>query len=358
MNLKRTKEVAFVAASALISLTSCVSTLTEEPSSVREYSDELVITLSPPEEVKTRADLHEGYTLRYVAKVIPFVNKQLGSVDETKTKRKEILDDSNGTSTKELRFQVDQDKDYRIVVFADYIKDKTPNSEGNFRDCFYDTSSKNEIVRMFTTPSDPSNSITGNDNSFSDSFFNNDNYDCFSASSDTYKDAFNVRIPMNLKRAVAKVQFIDESTNKGTLDKVYLSKLGIFNNYNISNGSRGGSFKEVSTPKTFDSSKLTIDNDNSFFYFYTFAFPDTSNPTKISVNISTSIKESDNNINIQKNDITVMRNYKTQIKGILIQQKPNSDSTDNNDPSLDLGNEIILDMTTNHEWQNTHSEPF
>lgn len=320
----------------LLALSSCVNSELIEPEIIGEQeNNQLVINISAPVETKTRA--HDGYYLRYVAKLFPLYNGS--SLDSKNMRRKEILED--GFEENKIVFDsVDPNVKYRIMVFADYIPSNTLNSKNGYNDYHYNTSSSNETVYMITNPESPSS------NTLSPEFFNNDNYDCFSMSDTIHKTSKRREVNYVLKRAVAKVKWIDTSSAPGSLDYVSFSAFRIFNSFNQTTSTR---LSSLTLPNfTIHSYELPKNDAEAVFYFYTFASP---NSEKINVGFSTKADEIETPWVIKQTEIPVRQNYITNVKGVLLPQSTTGDDPGNGDTVTSEDDMLILNVSTDQDWE-------
>lgn len=342
----------FTSIASLFTLFSCVSTENIEPEMPIEKSDELVLNLSAPEALKTRAE--EGYRLRYIAKLFP--PKNSSGIDKEKMQRAEILEDSD-PSKNQIRFTVDPDQTYQILVFADYIPDINIKEDGTITDCYYDTSSKDEFINMYLTPNI---NAKGDLNMVADEFFNNDYYDCFYANLKLYKTAEKESRKVELSRAIAKVQFKDKSENPGTLTNITFSYLKFYNQFNLLANSKGLSYQYPTTvTNNLDATNLSKDKDGDdlFLFFYSFANEKNENLSadNFEVKMTTHISENVNVVSVNSK-FPIYKNYKTRINGLLIPQDIKS-AQPGDSPSTQEG-DIILNVTTNSNWNGSEIKEF
>lgn len=327
------------------SFISCVSSETIEPESPVEKSDEIVLSLSSPAELKSRGE-HDGFYLRYVAKLFEVNNGT--TPDYSTLQRAELIE---GKENNKITFKVNKNEQqkYGIMVFADYIKDDTPDNNNEYKDYYYDThnSVKNvnsdfkDIIVMYTTPMSSSNTLAAE-------FFNNDNYDCFSFYSINTKEAGKkLEIKCELTRAVAKVKLIDNSDDPGTLSNLKIDNLKFFNSYNqrVATKVNNTSF----TNKSFDVSELLSlkeeeNEGKTIFFFYTFS-SEYGTAEYINLGFTTEIKEKPISLSIPviENRIRVVQNYITKVRGTLLPQL----SVSNDDKG-----DIILNVSTAQDWGN------
>lgn len=334
----------------LLSFNSCVSSETLEPESLivkGEKSDEIVLTLSTPHETSTRAEgnPHEGYKLRYVAKLFPTINGS--NLQNDGYQRAEIIE--NDENENKIIFKVphydSEIKKYTIIVFADYIPIDYQSENGKFKDYFYNTSSEDESIIMNSTPASPNTNL-------SPSFFNNDNYDCFGIVFEAYKDAKKIEETIELKRLVAKVEWYDNSGNINNFKEINFSKFEIYNQLKIQKNPiliGNNPFEWNSTGFTNEDLKISETNNNLLFFFYTFAGSNSNARLKINFNSFTNDLETPKSVSSKDEGIPIKTNYITKVTGILLPS--NSTDTPEDGPSVEDENDlIILHVSKDDVW--------
>ena len=344
MKLSQIPVFAFIFTS-ILSLSSCISTDTIDPDTPETHGDELVIRISAPSDVKTRS--HDGFYLRYVAKVYRVQNSSTFLYNEY-YKREEILDGANDKN--EMKFYVEPNYDYNIVVFADYIPDTTIGDDGYYNDYFYNTKisvpngdvEPNDIV-MYATPGDP------NSTKVSPLFFNNDNYDCFSAikSKETKKDGEPLVLDMTLKRVVSKVIFRDNSNPEeaGTFSKITFTELPFLYQYTMANQQAWQISNKYATKNlVVKAEDIAECDEDGFLYFYSFA--NNNNNTRLNFGFSIEIEENDKVVTVDNQWFQIQQNRKTIILGSLIPKKEDQGQ----EGQFSDEDAIIVHPTVIQEW--------
>lgn len=322
--MKITRKIFAGTALAVVSsmMWSCVSTETIEPLD-EEPSEGIVLNLSVREEGATRAS--SDHKLRYTAKL--FYGSKANYEGSTMQK-KEIIE---GTSEKnQIIFDVPSSQTYTIVVFADYIPEANINSSGSNKDQYYNTGIMNTTIQMLKTPGSTSSTT------FSPDFFNNDNYDCFYACVQVNKTDLKVVCDLELKRAVAKVRFVDTSSSSGDFE-IGVTKLGHWSSLepttDLANMDPGySSFKsfpevKLNGKKNFSSSA----GEKEVMFYYTFANPQSSS-TEYNYIKFTATHDNGTTQTFDSGDgkIEIRRNYITTVKGnFLSDGSSNSGGSDN-----------------------------
>lgn len=307
------------AAISLLSLSSCIST--EEVSSPEAKSEtaQLVLNIEKPSELATRAD--DGYKLRYVAKL--FQASSLGNISELKI-RKEIADGdfSENEVANQIIFNVDAGYPYIILVTADYIPKGYPISNSTYQDYFYNTAcSDSKSVAINPTPGQAVNNWSFA--AFKDSFFNNDNYDCFYAISDVInKTEAKVELSLTLNRNVSKIIFKDQSGAPSEGISINISKIGFGYSYELHKNVIQNNFDEPFSPKINLGPSSTQDG---LFYFYSFAPDNEDEDNKASITFTVNSKT------FTIEDIPLKANYKTIVTGNFLGSE--SSGSKGEDPS-------------------------
>lgn len=349
---------------ASFAFSSCMVTDTIDYDISEQTGSKVILNLSPAE-TETRATAnHDGHKLRYTAILMR------GSKSNTNTTvyiRKELIDGETGDEGKQnhLVFDVDPDVTYTLEVFADYIpqnatlqnasfSDKTYQTYGDY---YYDTSSTRDVVKMMPTPQNKST------HKVAPEFFNNDNYDCFAMVQEFKKTEKNVVINSKLKRIVAKVRYIDKSSNNGTYN-VGVSQLGFNNQYVFVNDMSSNAYEtsestfseiQVATSKQINSA-----NDKEVVSFYTFTtYPEANLDEKVFLTFSTSPSSGEKK-SFSTKDIIIKRNNITTVTGeFLSEDKGSQGGTDNPNedfPSLDAEGPVHLYLgIETDEWNSSSS---
>lgn len=335
------KSPLFLNFTAVIALTlglgSCISTDTVTPGSDESSVKEIVVNISTPDELKSRAD--NGYRLRYVAKIFQGVNQN----NIYFIQRQDILDGDLGEKgvNNQLIFKVPANDNYFMYVFADYIPDPyTKSNDGFYKDYYYDTRTDFDYrATLRPTPG------TTNDK-LSESFFNNDNYDCFFAMESFLKEESEKVLNMTLQRNTAKVIVKDLSLN--AIENLSLR---------ISNMNTGCDFDYPNLETTFsplyNSITLEINTDGSeeqeLLYFYTI-INDSDREKKINFDLRVSHKDLVEPYNISLTDIPVKRNYRTIVKDSFIPSPASDPQPEDPDPDTNKAGDIILNLSTAYGW--------
>lgn len=299
-------------------LSSCVSTEPVDPSSGSDDKVPLVLNLKMDEAASTRAEAnHSGFKLRYIAKMFEGSFANLNSVKE----RKEMIAAGDAN---QMVFYVDPNQTYSFIVYADYIpSDTQKNSDNEYGDYYYDTHTNKDMVTMLTSPK-------GNFSDVTVDFFNNDNYDFFAGAVQIEKRDETIIRDVVLKRRVAKVRFVDNSTNSGVYT-ISVSSFRHIRNFTIDDGSTN-----AMTPTQHDQQLVVSPNkfvsnsgDKEVLFFYTFAHEYADNSlTALTMNVS-----SDNGVSqkIEANNIPLQMNYITTVKGKLLPDSSGSNNPGGND---------------------------
>lgn len=330
-------------------LTSCVSTETVDcPEPEVKIGDEIVLNLSAPESLTTRAG--SDHKLRYIAIIYEGTEKGSGY---NFLERKEILEGETEKNT--VVFRVAPDNDYKIILFADYIPEsyKRDETTGFYPDCYYDTNKENVeaskgimTMRAFI---DKDGETTLNQHCI-----NNDNYDCFSfALENIHKEEEEVVRDPVLTRATAKVRFVSTTGEAEDFQSISFSNLDFYNEFNIFAGdaSRNDKFKN-SFLEEISFSTMSNPSENELFYFYTLG-PNTiksKNLKTIKFTLNTVSEDKPREITISDYQIPVLKNNITTVKGNFLP------GVTVEDPENDGKGDIILHMSTNEKWDNELDE--
>lgn len=308
---------------------SCVSTDIIEPED-HQFSNELILSISTPEEVATRAD--NGYKLRYIAKIF---RGSSSAAWGSPLDRQEIID---GEKNNQIIFKVEPNDNYAIMVFADYIPaNSQPGSNGLYDDYFYNTQlSQRSTLR--TTPGSDVEEV-------SPAFFNNHNYDSFFAIEKLYKDIDEKTVNMTLKRITAQVIFREKNDHSGQCN-VTVNKLGVRKNfdYGISQSSDPSATEANKNLGNINLPQSTLEGNNDLFFFYTLA---DATPQYVSTEFKVT-KDGETSDAFTVKEIPVTSNYKTIVTSNFLKDDPSSDIPDD-DPTK--SGDIILNMTTDFSWQ-------
>ena len=339
MNLKKLFSVAVFL--SVLFLTSCVSTEITEPvsESLKEENSRLVLTMSAPAEVSTRA--MEGYKLRYIAKIFSGYTKQNWQLIQ----RQEIIDGENDNN--EVVFSVPADANYSIIVFADYIpQEYTKSSDGTYKDYFYNTKSNQKNVILRTTPGSDSQTV-------SPQFFNNDGYDCFYGMEKLRKEAPEVVVNMTLKRVAAQVKFEDISENEGEAT-VKVNKLGVRKQLDFDESPVTTSPSSSEADKSLGNILIAEDVDinpdmKDVFYFYTLADLITAKQY-VSVEFSVTKGEIVSDP-FTVTEIPVKSNFRTIVKGSYLPDDEEEEEPKEEEPGEQPGDIILHVSTPQLDWE-------
>lgn len=358
----------------LLCLSSCMTTEVVEPD-MKSGDNQLILSFNSPATPATRA--HDGFRLRYVAKLFEQTDQQM--FDKSTMQRQEIFEGETNSQGKqnEIIFDVKPGK-YKIFLFADYVPQENVGLDNS--DYYYNTWDRSQRV-MFTDVEKKK---------LKDDFFNNDNYDCFWAFIDTVKTETLVKKEIVLQRAVSKVRLVDVSPNYGEYS-LTVSQLGCNEFLDILKDAASGILNENGDHKNmnmqvYSSKKFTkTDTDKEILYFYMFA--DDADQQSSRPTLTFTVKDNNNGATvtttIPKNIINkVRRNYITTATGSFLptmtpdNDNPGGDNTgggnqggdnpggenqggdnqggDNqgggsDQPSTENG-PIILDMSSNGDW--------
>ena len=334
---------------ALLSLNSCVSTEVVEPETPDVPNEEvkpLVLNLTVPEDVKTRA-VHEGYKLRYIAKLYEGLPT---SLVYPIVERKELLagEEGDGGVKNQIVFYPKEGVYYTIYLFADYIPDPGLGVKGPYNDYFYDTKYNNtsDAVRMLSTPA------SKNSTKVSADFFNNENYDCFGGMivMDHKKTEVEDKFDITLERLVSKVRLVDQSglggdyiINVTYLD--YLSQYILSENY----GLPGSYLINYANSSGIDINlkDLKEDQEKEIFYFYTFEGHSSSGMPKFQLTITDSNTKA-YVTSVKTEGIDTKRNYITTLKGNVL-PGPKVDLPDQDEVETRKGG-IVLNLSQSENW--------
>ena len=198
-------------------LSGCIVSETVEPSEPQIEDNTIILNVSTPEAAieKTRA-IDPGLQLRYVAKLFK------GDADGGEfVDRKEILADGTIIFNAPIG-------EYTVDIFADYIDaGATPNSNGQYPDRFYDTSTKNEFITMQSFRS------RDGKKTFKYNCINNDNYQCYATRLKIKKEETAYENSLTLKRAVAKVRVVSKDGDINGIDKIRLTAFSFMDESNV-----------------------------------------------------------------------------------------------------------------------------
>lgn len=316
----------------MIGMVSCAETeIISEP----EFTpgDEITLNLTATESLSTRAG--SDHNLRFTAKL--FKDKYNSDQGNQFLDVKQGIA-SNGECT--IVFNVPTG-DYQILIFADYIpKSSTANSDGLYPDAYYDTSSKNEDIRMIAF------STNDSDHTYiSQNCINNDNYDCFSGMTEViHKTTAKHEESIVLKRATAKVRFVSITDAPASVNNISFKQFYCFDWYKQF-------FQKVTCEKKYNQMRLSSHqlssmsnpSENELFYFYTLApNDDDTNLGTFDFDISFANGTS-RNVYIGGGKIKVKKNHVTTVRGALLSD-PAGDSNEDGD--------IILHLTPSLDWEN------
>lgn len=296
----------------MLSLSSCVNTETVEPEITGNDTRHIVLNLSAPEDVSTRAS--SDYKLRYVAKLF---NGSKSSLNSTLPHvRQELIEGEQGLAGVEnqMVFEVPANNNYVVFVFADYIPQNSQRSEeGFYNDYYFDTKNYNTGVSMLATPG---NSKTDN---VALEFFNNDNYECFAASEEVgYKTEDRVDLNLKLKRIVAKVRFVDTSKIEGDYDidlasTTYIREYDMIKEHGYTPITKTTKFS-IASPMTF-----TTADEQELLYFYTFASNASDQTPALAFFLTDKSGSEPNTYKVEATKIPVESNKITTVKGKFVE---------------------------------------
>lgn len=340
MKIKETFKIMGILSGLSLTAYSCVSTETvEKPIDKDRLGEEITLQLSAPESLKSRAS--SDHKLRYVAKLYEFIKNDGGAQFKTINRREAI--ESGDITT--ITYNVDPDKIYIVYLFADYIpENSTADGNGYYPDYYYNTQSEtDDRIRMITNP--------GKTSGVAPEFFNNDNYDCFYFCSDTiHKSLLKRELDCTLKRAVAKIRFVDENATEEEFGSVSFSKINYLEEFGLELGMANASKTLSSQLSEIKIEKMGKPSTNEIFYYYTLA-SDTKDQGLQDMAFTTVNKAGKSkSINVPTG-AHYRQNYITTIKGNLLEKGNNDPGQDG--PGLenpDFG-DLILNMTTNQEWK-------
>lgn len=310
-------------------LSSCSQTEIEAVSGQEEIiGEEIAFNIKAPEFLTTRAS--SDHKLRFTAKLF----KDKYNTDEGV----QFLEMKQGVATDgncTIIFSVPQG-DYSVLIFADYIPENiSPDSQGRYEDTYYDTSSKDENIRMiaFTTNDSGHQLIQRN-------CINNDNYDCFSAYTGLInKTELKVEKDVVLKRAASKVRFISSTPNDAKVTEIKFNNFACFDGYKQF-------YESVFTDKRDNDMRLgshilqgvSNESEKELFYFYTLGANNQENLGTIDFDINFDNGQT-RNVHIQGGTIKVMKNHVTTVRGAFLDEE-----------AEELG-DIILHLSTNPDWE-------
>ncbi|MCH5239203.1 MAG: hypothetical protein J1F38_03185 [Muribaculaceae bacterium] len=324
---------------ALGLLSSCVETEVVDPAKGESEETTLILNLSRPASIETRADVSQ-YKLRYVAKLFAAATDQ--GIDSP-LQRKEIAGDDkseNGESD-QIIFKVDAGKSYVILVFADYIpKESTADGNGYYKDYFYNT----DVARLpknIQMNLSPGKSISDGNETISQEFFNNDNYDCFYGKTEFFdKESAEKVINLTLKRQAAKVILRDKGSESGDLS-VSISKATVGYQHEMVNSKATTYSFNVNATIT----KSLTAADRDLLYFYTLS-EETGNQLAMNLKVN-------NGDPITINNIPVKRNYQTIVKGTFLEVASDDSQGQGGETTPTKDGNIILNLTTDNSWEST-----
>lgn len=331
--------VAGLSLGATMAFTSCVSTDVMEPEIETGDDMQVVLNLSAPEKLSTRADAN--HKLRYIAKLFTGSPGNINGLQ-----RKEILDGNRSEEgvTNQIIFNVPAGTTYTVYVIADYIPSTAqPDAKGLYGDYYYDTSTYNDSFSLLTTPGN--NKTT----TVTPSFFNNDNYDCFASGplSDTKTEA-KLEFNVELKRAVAKVRFLNTSSQSGSYDFKF-SNLKFDYQFDQRNEKGFDNFNR-NINLSIDSKSFSGTSEEEMFYFYTFA--PAANVSGEDVTVKFNVTGSDNNpkeVSVDK--IKVQRNHITSVKGAFLPSASSGGNGGGGDqPTPPENGPIYVNMSVDSQW--------
>lgn len=304
--------------SILTGLSSCVVTETIEPENPADATEKIVLNLSTPEDVATRAT--DGFKLRYVARLYNGSKTNLNA--SAYSARQELIEGETGLAgvRNQMVFEVPSNQNYVIFVFADYIPVDSQPTDGLYADYYYDT--KGAGATGITMLGTPANTKTEN---VTAGFFNNDNYDCFAGSKDVgYKSEQRIDIDLKLERIVAKVKAVDTSGLGGKYD-IDVTAVTYLKAYDLSNETGYSAAKSSGTFNVASKLEFPENTDQEVLYFYTFANKTTVAPEypALTFNITDPDKDTSGGTpkttTVKADNITVLKNNITVLKGKFLQ---------------------------------------
>ncbi|MCH5234134.1 MAG: hypothetical protein J1E16_02490 [Muribaculaceae bacterium] len=342
----------------IFTMTSCVNTETLEPQPIPITSNKIVLNLSAPESISTRAT--DDFKLRYVAKIY---NGSWKNLNTTKySARQELVEGSAGPAGKEnqMVFDVEANQSYVIFVFADYIpKEFVPSSEGYYNDYYYDTKSTKAGATGVNLLGNPGNlPVNDNDYNVTSDFFNNDNYDCFAGYVDIgEKGEEKIEKSIALDRIVSKVRVLDTTGRGGNLN-VNVSEVSYVNHFDLINDG-GGSAKTSSISHNLGSINLSGGEEDEILYFYTFSSKSTEGGYQPSLKFSLTVSNNDNfdgsnnSASFTINKIPVKKNNITKVKGKFLHSLYSQDVTEGD---VHKGAIFLNVSVSNTDWLSSESE--
>lgn len=255
----------------------CVSTSTEEPASTDETTgaDEIAISISGDNVIPgiTRAEeenLHEGYQLRYTAKLYTQVtvkpNVQIYTDGSNLVQTiEQLASDGNRVIFKNV-----EDGKYFVTIFADYVENGvTKDENGHYPDKYYSTPGGSKAQKITYIAKDEER-------------FNNHNLDCFVLVSAGFTKEQNkgVEITQPLKRAVTRVKVVDTGGSLEAVKNVKIDKVEFTNQYDYTNGTSVGNDVSSKTVSVADRTQ------NLLFFYYTFAKGDSQTSSTASSSLT------------------------------------------------------------------------
>lgn len=187
------------AAILLLSLTSC-----SMPEPAQEIQDEetLVVNIDVPKAYSfTRAD--QSHKLRYTARLYSSsAGMSVGITDNCFRAKTEMLASEGNTV---VFRNVPSGSQYIVTVFADYIDaSAAPDASGHYPDRYWDTSANSDAISAKVNPQ---------------TFFNNDNIDCFAAKTPVFTKSGNAyETDLTLQRIVSKVRVVTTGSTEALRD--------------------------------------------------------------------------------------------------------------------------------------------
>lgn len=259
----------------------------------------ITIDLSGPATTSTRADA--SHLLRYTAKLFSGSFENNNVKKEFMEMRQAIASDDKATIT----FSVEEGT-YSILLFADYIPAQSAqaNEAGLYEDCYYDTSNKNEVIKVKKFE------------------INNDHLDCFSGYLVVDKTAQEVREEITLSRMVSKIRFVSLTDQAEDFSSIKISRLCYFKQIDQIAGKNSASqYAEPTYSTTYASLAPVDENSHELFFFYTPANTDSQTTLKeISFSINNGSESRD--ITIPSGELTAKRNTITTVQGAFLSPVP------------------------------------
>lgn len=195
------------------------------------------------------------------------------------------LESLPNTEETTLSFTIDNEGEYIVTVFADYIDANATLSEGHYPDKYYSSTADGNVTAI---------SDKGNDAPF----FNNDMRDCFSGKLVFTKGLNAVTQSLTLRRPVSKILVAAPNDDvENLVSSLAITSCSHFPGYSfaLDNGSSTGALTKSGDPSP-ALATISLANENatvvnpakSLFFFYTFADEGDNRPAlgEISFNLT------------------------------------------------------------------------